>query len=650
MLWLRTVRADRESAVASGLSVSGESNYSSRSGTPALITNGYPSPASPAESLKKLSRRPSECESSYDSQSLSSPSPSIGAASIRGLGIGGSVGDLPAAAFNFTNASALPILAKVEFDIDKRKAPWYEPWRQRRRRLRVESSASTSSAAVSARELILGHGRRKSGGLEEVKRRLVGTTNIPPPAVAHEMEIQQPTNAQAAFVMQIDQEDESEDEEEPGSGGSPTGYLQLPDAEEDEDKFKTSPLTGRALRRESMIPLDFEVVVPKDNGGPEDADPSITYVSIAQEQEEEQEEETDHEEEVVVMDGEQLLKEGKDPLASVFPSDEQTWAQMADDGFLSAHGRHSPDQFIIPEFSFGGLIVPPPAAHQGEAPDSGVSDCDDDDDPEDVVALWKAKNEPRLDAQDQTLPAHPPANLDKSLPPSPTEPHHLPQKGHTARHVPPPLVLTPSISPQVIIAPPSAGLEPIRGRSYLAYLDEKKDTDAESPDLAPTQSHTSRPSLPGIEAIEILVNAPSGTVLLQDEEDGDDELGGGGGRSAFTDNSSSEEHDHERARLRSGSLVGNEEFRSRALDELEKVCIPFFRFLSLSLSRVREQDSDLAFIQEIVAVSPKKWEDNGVFEESTFASSQGTAQTPGTAENPTSAKALPPTPPEVTRE
>ena len=569
MLWLRTVRADRESAVASGLSVSGESNYSSRSGTPALITNGYPSPASPAESLKKLSRRPSECESSYDSQSLSSPSPSIGAASISGLGIGGSVGDLPAAAFNFTSASALPILAKVEFDIDKRKAPWYEPWRQRRCRQRVESSASTSSAAVSARELVLSHGRRKSGGLEEVKRRLVGSTNVPPPAVAHEMEIQQP-NAQAAFVMQIDQEDESEDEEEPGSDGSPSGYLQLPDAEEEEDKFKTSPLTGRALRRESTIPLDFEIVVPKDNGAPEDADPSITHVSITQEQEQEQEqeEESDHEEEAVVMDGEQLLKEGKDPLAGVFPSDEQTWAQMADDGFSSAHGRHTPEQFIIPEFSFGGLMVPP-AAHQGAAPDSGVSDCDDDDDdddddPEDVVALWKAKNEPKLDVPDQTLPAHPPANLDKSLPPSPTEPHHLPPKGHTARHVPPPLVLTPSISPQVIIAPPSAGLEPVRGRSYLAYLDEKKDTDSDSPDLAPTQSHTSRPSLPGIEAIEILVNAPSGSVLLQDED--------GDGRSAFTDNSSSEEHDHERARLRSGSLVGNEEFRSRALDELEKVC------------------------------------------------------------------------------
>ncbi len=581
MLWLRTVRADRESAVASGLSISGGSNYSSRSCTPALITNGYPSPASPAESLRKLSRRPSECESSYDSQSLSSPSPSIGAASINGLGIGGSVGDLPAAAFNFTNASALPILAKVEFDIDKRKAPWYEPWRQRRRRQRVESSASTSSVAVSARELVLGNARRNSGGLEEVKRRLVGTTHVPPPAIAHAMEIQQP-KAQAAFVMQIDQEVESEyGDEELGSGGSPSGYLQLPDTEEEEDKFMASPLTGRALRRESTIPLDFEIVVPKHNGAPEDADPSITHVSIAQEQEEEQEEEGDHEEETVGMDGEQLLKEGKDPLAGVFPSDEQTWAQMADDGFSNAHGRHTPEQFIIPEFSFGGLIVPPPAAHQGEAVDSGVSDGDDDDDDtEDVVALWKAKNEPKLDAQDQTLPAHPPANLDKSLPPSPTEPHRLPQKGHTARHVPPPLVLTPSISPQVIIAPPSADLEPNRGRSYLAYLDEKKDTDSESPELAPTQSQTPRPPLPGIEAIEILVNAPSGTVLLQDE-DGDDELGSGGGRLAFTDNSSSEGHDHERSRLRAGSLVGNEEFRSRALDELEKVCIPFLRFLSL---------------------------------------------------------------------
>ncbi len=108
--------------ITSGLSVSGGSNYSSRSGMPALITNGYPSPASPAESLKKLSQRPSECELSYNSHSLSSPSPSIGVVSINGLGIGGSMDDLPAAVFNFTNTSMLPILAKVGFDIDKHKA------------------------------------------------------------------------------------------------------------------------------------------------------------------------------------------------------------------------------------------------------------------------------------------------------------------------------------------------------------------------------------------------------------------------------------------------------------------------------------------------------------------------------------------------
>jgi hypothetical protein len=504
--------------------------------------------------------------------------PSIGAASVNGLGMGGSVGDLPAAAFNFTSASALPILAKVEFDIDKRKAPWYEPWRQRRRRQRAESTASASTAAVSARELVLGHGRRKSSGLEEVKRRLVGTTYIPPPAKAQmEVEIQQP-KPQAAFVVQIDQEDESEyGDEEPGSGGSPDGYLQLADAEEEEDKLKMSPLTGRALRRESMIPLDLEAVVPKDIGTPEEsdneaenADLSVTHVSIAKEQEEESDEESDYEEEAVVMDGEQLLKEGKDPLADVFPSDEQTWAQMANDEPPEAHGQHKPEQPIIPALSLGGLLVPPSVAHQEEVSDSGVSDCDDDN-PEDVIALWKAKHEPRLDAQGQTLPPHPSANLDKSLPPSPTELHLLPQKGNTARHVPPPLVLTPSISPQVTVAPPSAGLSPSPGRSYLPYLDGKKDTDSESPGSAPAQGQMSRPPFPGIEAIEILVNAPSGTVLLQDDDD-DDEPGFGG--AAFTGNSSSDGHEYELSRLRAGSLVGNEEFRSRALDELEKVCIP----------------------------------------------------------------------------
>jgi len=71
---------------------------------------------------------------------------------------------------------------------------------------------------------------------------------------------------------------------------------------------------------------------------------------------------------------------------------------------------------------------------------------------------------------------------------------------------------------------------------------------------------------------------------------------------------------------------------------------------SVSLSRVGEQNPDLAFTQEIVANSPKKWKDDEGFERSMAAASQGTAQTFGTVENPPSAKtpkALPPTPPEV---
>ena len=585
MLWSRVRRADREAAGPGPLSISGGSNYSSRSGTPALIANGYPSPASPAGSVRKLSRRPSEECDSYDSHSLLSSSPSMGAASVYGLGLG--MGDLLSGAFNFANTSALPILAKVEFDIDKRKAPWYEPWRQRRR-LRAESSASAAgsvSDARRARELVLGHGRRKSGGLEEVKRRLVGAAHIPPPPRAQmEVEIQQP-KPQAAFVVQVGQEDGTESgEEEPASGGSPEGYLPLPDVEEEDDKLK-SPLTGRALRRESMIPLDFDTVVQQDNDAPEESDNgtenahlAVTHVSVAQEQDE-QDEESDYEEEAIVMDGGQLLREGEDPLADVFPSDEQTWSQMANGAPPDTYERYGPAP-VIPELSLGGGLVPPSATHHEEASDSDVSGGDDDN-PEDVISLWKAKYEPKIDEQGQTLHMHTPANLDKSLPPSPTEPHVPPQKGTTAKHVPPPLVLVPSVSsngPQVIVAPPSAGPETGQGRSYLAYLDEKKDSDPESPESAPIHDQVSRPPLPGIEAIEILVNGPSGLVPLQDGDD-DDEPVLGGARSAFAGNSGSEGHENELSRPRAGSLVGSEEYRSRALDELEKVCILFFWFL-----------------------------------------------------------------------
>ena len=70
------------------------------------------------------------------------------------------------------------------------------------------------------------------------------------------------------------------------------------------------------------------------------------------------------------------------------------------------------------------------------------------------------------------------------------------------------------------------------------------------------------------------------------------------------------------------------------------------------------QGSDLAFTQNMGAVSPRKWDGVESSEGSTFAAVQGAAQTSDTIENPafaetpkvpppTPPKALPPAPPEV---
>jgi hypothetical protein len=82
--------------------------------------------------------------------------------------------DLP---LSINPGAALPILAKVEFDIDRRKAPWYELWRHRRRTTSHSIAAPlqftgglTASASSSTRVLQLPlRARSTSPSLAEFK-------------------------------------------------------------------------------------------------------------------------------------------------------------------------------------------------------------------------------------------------------------------------------------------------------------------------------------------------------------------------------------------------------------------------------------------------------------------------------------------------
>lgn len=150
MLWFRALQVDKDGSTT-GKSIA---RYHSRSTT---SNSPYPSPSSTSESPYGR---------------LSSPSSeNTPASSIMSL-------ELP---ININPGAALPILAKVEFDIDRRKAPWYELWRHRRRTTSHSVSASlqytgglSSSASSSKRVLQLPlRARSTSPSLAEFKAKYV---------------------------------------------------------------------------------------------------------------------------------------------------------------------------------------------------------------------------------------------------------------------------------------------------------------------------------------------------------------------------------------------------------------------------------------------------------------------------------------------
>ncbi|KAH7886191.1 hypothetical protein F5I97DRAFT_1928063 [Phlebopus sp. FC_14] len=142
LIWNRVLRSEREETIARsqspiphrfGLGVNEGPNCQSqslrplatpmRSETPQLQTSAYPvtpstSTTSSVSDLRSKSAPPFSSPSDSDTPDTSRSS----SQEIPGI-------ELP----GLNSQSIIPILAKVEFDIDRRKATWYEPWLRNRR-------------------------------------------------------------------------------------------------------------------------------------------------------------------------------------------------------------------------------------------------------------------------------------------------------------------------------------------------------------------------------------------------------------------------------------------------------------------------------------------------------------------------------------
>ncbi|KAG8834351.1 hypothetical protein FRC17_009119 [Serendipita sp. 399] len=182
MLWYRALSTEKD-GTSTGKHIA---RYHSRS-MASSVSSPYPSPSSTSGSQYNRSGSPST------DITPASSTPSL---------------DIP---ITLNPAAALPILAKVEFDIDRRKAPWYELWRHRRRTTShsmttsLQLSGSYTSSPSSRRVLQLPlRARSTSPSLAEFKAKYAPT----------------PSTSAASTQLELNSLDGSM---------SPDGYVQLDD-------------------------------------------------------------------------------------------------------------------------------------------------------------------------------------------------------------------------------------------------------------------------------------------------------------------------------------------------------------------------------------------------------------------------------------
>ena len=145
-IWHRVVRADREDSLSPGPRQLGLGIGTSSPASPSLLQEV----ASSSSSLRPL-MSPGRIDVSQPSFPMT-PSPSTASHSVFSsqseletpesmtsvsAGPDGAPDELPLPGLR--SPALIPILAKVEFDIDRRKAGWYEPWVRSRRAKRPES-------------------------------------------------------------------------------------------------------------------------------------------------------------------------------------------------------------------------------------------------------------------------------------------------------------------------------------------------------------------------------------------------------------------------------------------------------------------------------------------------------------------------------
>ncbi|KAI0375509.1 hypothetical protein BV20DRAFT_986269 [Pilatotrama ljubarskyi] len=379
-IWVRVLRAEREEMPASAVRTKGLGFGSpAAQSSPSLLQDVM----SNQSSLRPL-LSPMRAETP---QQLMTPSPSTTAShsaissrsdldspeSATSISDGGNADDVPLPGLH--SPALIPILAKVEFDIDRRKATWYDRWKRSRRvqhakraesRLGMQRRAASRAGDESGGE---GEGEEDAGRRPAVSLRLVdrlqATENMP----AH----LRPRNGRLL-----------------GPNADDDGYAQLPDSD--------------------------------GEGSEDEGDATARYGQGS-------------------VSG--------DPLADVFGTDAETWADMRAENASQRKSRRVADPKVV-DLALDGaaLSALPDPAEDGE--ERQVVD-----DAEEIAELLRRSSRPRLSV---AIPASPPQGPRRSSQGS----------SLSRKHVPPALNLAPSLPGATSGSGPTTDGSNIR----LAYLQE----------------------------------------------------------------------------------------------------------------------------------------------------------------------------------
>lgn len=336
-----------------------------------LLTNGT-SPSTPSSASDPRSNSKSAADSSQDDPETPDTSAASNAFDPQQRAHSF---DLP----GLHSPSLIPILAKVEFDIDRRKAVWYEPWLRNRKANHAKRVESRLGRKISTNE-------EGAGGQDR---------NLPIQLIIGRQQTASPISI---FTPSGDGNPAMSVEEHASKPLKRVGdkdYQQLSDEDEDSDS---------------------------DDGGADDEEETARVTTIS----------------------------GKDPLADVFGTDADVWAEIR----ASSGGKRSSDLNVV------NLALT--AADLNGLPEDSLQEPDSLVQPEEeeVRELLEQMSRPNSRS---TIPNDNPLSPQSKRSSSST---------HTAkRHVPPPLVLVPKDGvPDLVVPSEPSPLPSSAGSVGLAYL------------------------------------------------------------------------------------------------------------------------------------------------------------------------------------